>query len=164
VAFEWFVQWPYFQTLPSDIWEQDLYGISDIPAVSLLFILWILADKLLVAEFKACVMQKIFEQHTEDVEFTSDEVMYCWANTPPSSKLREFMLDHLVANWTDPQLSYALQVDYNGAGWLDVFAEVPDVRNVLLVELAQAPEDRRKLKSLEAYLDDEKEGDMRMKS
>jgi hypothetical protein len=131
--------------------------------VSLPLILWVLADKLLVADFKACVMQKIFERHTKSSCFDSEEVTYCWANTAPSSKLREFILDHVVTNWTNPQFSYTSQLDWDKRGWLGVFARVPDVRNELILALSKSPKHHRKLKALEAYLDDDKDGDVEKK-
>jgi hypothetical protein len=125
-------------------------------------ICWVLADSLIVADFKARIMWEIFEGYVTGTGWVSaDEILYIWANTASASKLRDFMLDHLISYWTD---RYNNELYHDETGWLNVFAQVPDISNKLLFELAKAPNRRRKIKDLEAYLDDEKDGDTKTKS
>lgn len=95
--FQIFVQWLYFDTIP------DRFGLSRLSTGGTLsngFLLWTLGDYLEADTFQNRIMRELFNLHSlhgyvdelRFVEFTAAEVEYCWSNTLPGSKLRQFIL------------------------------------------------------------------------
>lgn len=98
--FQIFVQWMYFNTIPT---RYDMSRTSTGESLSNIFQLWTLGDFLKADEFKNRIMSDLYIMFSLQLqidgfrftELNAAEVEYCWSQTTDGSKLRIFILDIL---------------------------------------------------------------------
>ncbi|KAF5535171.1 sdr family [Fusarium napiforme] len=137
VAFGLFVEWLYYGTYD----DFQLPSSSNIHARC-----WILGDKLLCNEFKNHAMGRLYKQHME-FSVTCQDVEFVFANTSAASKLRQFYVDFVKQNFSDPE-----KLRGPVGNWDAVLQKDADLRISLLLSIRQDPL-LSHLKYLRDYLD-----------
>lgn len=142
-VFRVFVQWLYYEHLPTDFRrncaEWDIW---------LGFRAWVLGDKILATKFQDCIMRWIWKcyapQSVDRYIVLLAEIQYYWQNTPPGSKLRQFITDVICQCWGSYYYSPQAR-----EGWEDLFEEHQDFRNDLIFQLGGH---KKEVLPVEAYL------------
>ncbi|KAG5804299.1 hypothetical protein H9Q74_011234 [Fusarium xylarioides] len=137
VAFGLFVEWLYYGTYD----DFQLPSSSNIHARC-----WILGDKLLCNEFKNHAMGRLYKQHME-FSVTCQDVEFVFANTSAASKLRQFYVDFVKQNFSDPT-----KLRGPVGNWDAILQRDADLRISLLLSIRQDPL-LSHLKYLRDYLD-----------
>ncbi|CAN9100840.1 unnamed protein product [Alternaria alternata] len=138
-VFEAFVHWLYFATLSHLKPEWDyIYGS---------FRLWILGDRLLVADFKNAAMRDLYDVHVvREQSVEPHEIEFIWKHTARGSALRRLVLDIVSLNWEKHCGMYAQSV------WLGLFRQFPDFGDSLLLRLGTKDTELK----IEKYLEEAK--------
>ncbi|KAF3011077.1 hypothetical protein E8E13_011210 [Curvularia kusanoi] len=140
LAFRIFVQWMYFNTLPTP-W--DLSRLSTGKDISTSFLLWTLGDFLEANAFKNEIMDKLYWSYSLDndynaidfVELTSVEVEYAWQNTAAGFKLRIFIVDILSHHIT---FGDYIRIHESG-DWYKLLVKYPELQLQLIAKVADSP-------------------------
>jgi hypothetical protein len=143
-AFQVFIQWIYFATIPFELGFED--------GVRFGFVLWTLGDRLLSDSFKNCLMQRMYHLHSlgTGLRLSPHDAEVCWNNTAPSPILRAFFLDTLSLHWT-----YLKYIHNNKAAWGKTLEKLPSLCQALLALAGTCSEQMGTLESkpVAAYLE-----------
>ncbi|KAF5582803.1 sdr family [Fusarium pseudocircinatum] len=138
VAFGLFVEWLYYGTYD----DFQLPSSSNIHARC-----WILGDKLLCNEFKNHAMGRLYKQHME-FSMTCQDVEFVFANTSATSKLRQFYMDFIKQNFSNPK-----KLRGPVGNWDAILQKDADLRISLLLCIRQDSSSFAHLEYLKDYLD-----------
>jgi hypothetical protein len=137
-VFGLFVEWLYYGTYD----DLAAPSSSNIHAQC-----WVLGDKLLCNEFKNYAMSRLYKQRL-DFSMTHEDVEYAYANTSPNSKLRQFYVDFVKQNFSDPKKLRGPVGD-----WDTILQKDPDLRISLLLSIRQKPFCKCHLNDPKDYID-----------
>ncbi|KAF5560101.1 sdr family [Fusarium phyllophilum] len=137
LVFGLFVEWLYYGTYD----DFQLPSSSNIHARC-----WVLGNKLLCNEFKNYAMGRLYEQQVE-FSMTCQDLEFVSANTSAASKLRQFYMDFVKQNFSDPK-----KLRGPIGNWDAILQKDADLRISLLLSIWQDPFVSH-LKYLRDYLD-----------
>ncbi|KAF5550958.1 sdr family [Fusarium mexicanum] len=138
VVFGLFVKWLYYQT----------YDDFKLPSSFNVHVwCWILGEKLICNEFKNYAIGRLYKQHVE-FSMKYQHVEFAFANTSAGSKLRQFYMDFVIQNFSDPKKLHGPI-----GNWDAILQKDADLRISLLLSIRQNSSSQRHLKYLRDYLD-----------
>lgn len=112
----------------------------------------VLGDKILSNNFKNYAMRRLYEQHSDSAPIpgtlTTEDAVYVLNNTAVGSKLRQLYVDYITQHFTTPKRLAGSTEEWDG-----ILLKYPDARSFILQSFRTPTENRKYVKSKEAYLD-----------